>query len=83
MFALNSFELWCSRTFWCGVFERGVKTFAQSLLAVLTVGVGVAGVDWVSGLSVAAVATLTSVLTSFADPVRTDTGLASASERVS
>lgn len=56
--------LW-STLFWRGAFERMVKTAAQTLLAVIGVGsLGVADVDWVGALSIAAVATLASLLTS-------------------
>lgn len=45
--------------------ERAVKTFAQSLAAVLTAGAtGVLDVDWTNALSVSLLATLVSVLTS-------------------
>jgi hypothetical protein len=45
--------------------ERAVKTFAQSVLAILTVGgVDVLHLNWAQTLSVAATATLISVLTS-------------------
>lgn len=45
--------------------ERAVKTFAQSMVAVMTVGAtGVLDVDWVNALSVSLLATLVSVLTS-------------------
>ncbi|MFK4957556.1 holin [Lactococcus garvieae] len=45
--------------------ERAVKTFAQSLAAVLTAGAtGVLDVDWINALSVSLLATLVSVLTS-------------------
>ena len=55
--------------FWHGAAERALKTFAQSLLAVLGVGVtGILDVDWVGALSAAALATLVSLLTSLAQP---------------
>lgn len=45
--------------------ERAIKTFAQSLLAVVGVtGIGIGDVDWVTAFSVAGVATLASVLSS-------------------
>ncbi len=53
--------------FWKAVTERAVKTFAQSLLAVIAVGqVGFGDVNWFTSLSVAGVATLASVLSSVA-----------------
>lgn len=46
--------------------ERAIKTFAQSLAAVMTAGAtGVLDVDWMNALSVSLLATLVSVLTSF------------------
>ena len=66
-----------SRTFWLGVLERAVKTFAQALLAVLTTGTVVWDLDWVQALGIAGTAVLISVLTSIADPQRTDTAIAS------
>lgn len=54
-----------TKTFWKDTAERAVKTFAQSLAAVLTAGAtGVLDVDWMNALSVSLLATLVSVLTS-------------------
>lgn len=54
-----------TKTFWKDTAERAVKTFAQSMAAVLTAGVtGVLDVDWINALSVSLLATLVSVLTS-------------------
>lgn len=64
-----------SRTFWLGVFERALKTGAQSLLSVITVGSVVWGLDWKQALGLAATAVVVSVLTSIADPNRTDTAV--------
>lgn len=59
--------------FWVGTAERGVKTFCQAFLAVafLSVGAdaigttaGVADIGWVEAVSVAATATIFSVITS-------------------
>ena len=51
--------------FWRGAMERGVKTFAQALVAVIGVGaVGLLDVDWLGALSAASLATVVSLLTS-------------------
>lgn len=55
-----------SKSFWSDLVERAVKTFAQTLLAVLAVGVPVWEMEWVSALGIAAGATVLSVLTSIA-----------------
>ncbi len=53
--------------FWRATVERAVKTFAQSLLAVLSAGqFGLLDADWVTVLSTAGMATLLSVLSSVA-----------------
>jgi hypothetical protein len=45
--------------------ERAIRTFAQTLLAVIGVtGIGFGDVDWVAAFSVAGVATIASILTS-------------------
>ena len=55
-----------SKAFWLGLLERGVKTFAQALVAGLAVGTGLLHMDWATALDVAAGATALSVLTSLA-----------------
>jgi len=55
-----------TKAFWAGTFERALKTFAQSLVAALSVGTGLLHVDWTTALDVAAGATVLSVLTSLA-----------------
>lgn len=52
--------------FWIDAAERAVKTFAQALLAVLTVGVPIWDNPWTDSLGIAATATVISVLTSIA-----------------
>lgn len=53
--------------FYGALIERAVKTFAQSLVAVGLAGAtDVLSVDWRSALSIAALATIMSVLTSIA-----------------
>ncbi|MDG4985763.1 holin [Lactococcus lactis] len=47
--------------------ERAIKTFAQSMVALLTAGAtGILEVDWINTLSVALLATVISVFTSLA-----------------
>jgi hypothetical protein len=65
-----------SRTFWSGAAERMVKTFAQAVLAVLTTGTVIWGLDWTSALGIGATAAVVSLLTSIADPQRADTAIA-------
>jgi Putative lactococcus lactis phage r1t holin len=51
--------------FWKAAAERAVKSFAQTLVALLGVGqVGLLDVDWLGALSIASMATLLSVLSS-------------------
>lgn len=48
-----------------GAGERAVKTFAQTLVALIGAGqLGVLDVDWVNALSIAGLAAIASVLTS-------------------
>lgn len=52
-------------SFWKGVGERAIKTFAQALVALIAAGtIGFLDVDWLTVLSVAGLTTLASVLTS-------------------
>lgn len=56
-------------TFWKAAGERAVKTFAQTLIAVLTASslpLDILNVDWQGALGVAAGATFLSVMTSLA-----------------
>ena len=53
--------------FWKAAAERAIKTFAQSILALLGTGsVGITTLDWKGIASVAATAALASILTSLA-----------------
>ena len=53
--------------FWRATAERAVKSFAQSLLAILSASsLGLLEVDWVTCLSTAAMATVLSLLSSVA-----------------
>ena len=67
-----------TRTFWAGAAERALKTAAQTLLSLLTIGQAITAIDWPGALSIAAGAALASVLTAIADPDRTDTSIVTA-----
>lgn len=64
--------MYTSKSFWSGLVERAVSTFAQALLGALVIGSSIADLDWKSVLGVAATATLASVLKSFTAPAETD-----------
>lgn len=56
-----------SKLFWKDVAERCVKTFAQTLVALLGAGaIDILNIDWKARVSVSAGAALVSVLTSIA-----------------
>lgn len=71
-------SVYASPSFWSGLGDRAIKTFAQSLLAAVAVGVGVLDLDWKGALGIAATAVIASVLTSFADPKEADKAIATA-----
>ena len=66
------------KSFWAGVAERATKTAAQTALAVVTTGTVIWNMDWAQAAGLAATAVAVSVLTSLADPDRTDTSVATA-----
>ena len=76
-------ETYTSKTFWNGVGERAIKTAAQNLLSVLTTGTVIWGFGWKQALGLAATAVVVSVLTSIADPKRTDTAVVTGTEETS
>lgn len=45
---------------------RAIKTFAQTLLATIPVGISIAAVDWTTCMGIAALAAILSLLTSLA-----------------
>jgi len=64
--------------FWKDLGERAVKTFAQAMAAGLAAGVvGILDVPWVDVLSVSALVTLLSVLTSISSAPFSSKGTAS------
>lgn len=50
--------------FWKDLFERAVKTFAQSAVAILVLSTSLFDVSWVAAIGTAGLAALVSVLTS-------------------
>jgi hypothetical protein len=73
-----------SADFWKATAERAVRTFAQSLVAVLTAGAtNLFGVDWRAALATAGMATLLAVLTAIgaAKAGRPGPGLVETTER--
>lgn len=71
-------SIYARASFWSGLIDRAVKTFAQSLLGAIGVGVGIFDLDWKGALGISASAVLISVLTSFADSKETDKAIATA-----
>ncbi|NMW65974.1 hypothetical protein HHJ78_10810 [Mobiluncus mulieris] len=62
-------SIYAGKLFWAGMCERAVKTFAQSLVALIgTSTVAIHTLDWGMMLSTAATAAVLSVLTSLATP---------------
>jgi hypothetical protein len=67
--------------FWVAALERAVKTFAQSILAVLAVaGVTPADIDWKEALAVGGIGALASLLTSVASAPIGNAGPSAATE---
>lgn len=69
---------YASATFWEGLAERAISTFAQSLVGAFGVGTSIFGLDWKGALGIAGAATLVSILKSFSLPEETDRAVASA-----
>lgn len=71
-------SIYARASFWSGVRDRAIKTFAQVLVSTLTVGVGIFDINWKGALGLTATAVLMSVLTSLADAKETDRAIATA-----
>jgi hypothetical protein len=66
-----------TKAFGLDALERAIKTFAQSLLALITVGSAITSIDWVGSCAVAATAAVISLLTSVVSLPLGDSGTAS------
>lgn len=71
---------YASATFWEGLAERGISTFAQSLVGAFGVGTSLFGLNWKGALGIAGAAALASILKSFSLPEETDRAVATAAE---
>ena len=64
------------KSFWRGAAERAIKTGAQVLASLITVGQAITDINWPGALAITATAMTYSLLTSIADPDHTDTAVA-------
>ena len=64
---------YASATFWEGLAERAISTFAQSLVGAFGVGSSLFGLDWKGALGIAG-----AILKSFSLPEETDRAIATA-----
>ena len=71
---------YASATFWEGLAERAISTFAQSLVGAFGVGTSLFGLDWKGALGIAGAAALVSILKSFSLPEETDRAVATAAD---
>ena len=58
-------KLW-SKSWWKAAGTRAIKTFAQTFVGSITVGLAISDINWVTVASVAAVAAVFSLMTSVA-----------------
>ena len=72
---------YASATFWEGLAERAISTFAQSLAGALAVGSSLFDMDAKAAFGVAGMAALLSVLKSLSLPEETDRSVATAEGR--
>jgi hypothetical protein len=64
--------MYASKSFWSGLLERSISTFAQSFVGAVVVGTSIVDLDLKAAAGVAATATLAAVLKAFATPAETD-----------
>ena len=75
-------SIYTRASFWTGLVERSISTFAQVLVGAIGVaianGAGIVDINWKSAASVAAAATVLAVLKAIAAPAETDRAIATA-----
>lgn len=64
--------MYTSKSFWSGLLERAISTFAQSFVGAVVVGTSIVDLDLKAAAGVAATATLAAILKAFATPAETD-----------
>ena len=69
--------IYTRKSFWRGAAERAIKTGAQVLASLITVGQAITDIHWPGALAITATAVLASLLTSIADHDRADAAIAS------
>lgn len=69
---------YASATFWEGLAERAISTFAQALAGALAVGTSLFDMNAKAAFGVAGMAALLSILKSFSMPEETDRAVATA-----
>ena len=68
--------VYATKEFWLAAIDRMIRTFAQSMLAVIGVeAIGIFDADWKAILSIAAMAALGSLLTSISTPTTVAEGV--------
>ena len=59
-------EKLCSKSWWKAAGTRAIKTFAQTFVGSVTVGMAISDINWLTVASIAAVASVLSLMTSIA-----------------
>lgn len=59
-------EKLCSKSWWKAAGTRAIKTFAQTFVGSVTVGMAISDINWLAVASTAAVASVLSLMTSIA-----------------
>ena len=74
--------IYTRKSFWRGAAERAIKTGAQVLASLITVGQVITDIDWPGVLAITATAVVGSLITSVADPEHADIAVSTAVDRI-